>query len=216
MKIVDVVQGSPEWRALRCGALTGSRAADMMARLKNGEPAAPRTTYLHELVCERLTGEPMEVYLTAAMRWGTEHEDEARRTYAFMKERTIEPLGFVWHERIPMFGSSPDGLVTTEDGEVGLVEIKCPTTKSHVAALRGMGIEAGYIMQMQANMACTGLSWCEFVSFDPRLPVELQLFTYRVPRDQEVIDAIESEAEAFLDELGEAVAELRRYAEELA
>lgn len=213
MNLIPVIQGSPEWKALRCGALTGSRAYNLMARRKTGEPGADRVSYLHELVCERLTGEPADPFQTQAMRWGIEHEDEARRTFALMKDMEIQPLGFVWHERIPSFGSSPDGLVTDEHGEVGLVEIKCPTTKTHVAALRGAGIDGDYILQMQANLACTGLGWCEFVSYDPRLPTELQLWTKRVERDADMIDAIEAEAEAFLDELATIVADLRRYGE---
>jgi hypothetical protein len=210
MNVVDVIQGSPEWKALRCGTLTGSRTADLMAKLKTGAPAAARTTYLHELVCERLTGEPVEAFVTQAMRWGIEHEDEARRTVALERDLEISPLGFVWHPRIRLFGASPDGLITDADGEVGLIEIKCPKTVTHVATLRGHGIDADYILQMQAAMACTGLSWCEFASYDPRLPVELQLFTLRVERDEDVIDAIEAEAELFLEELEDVVAQLRR------
>lgn len=212
MNIVQVTQGSPEWKALRCGSLTSSRTADMMTRLKSGAPAAPRMNYLHELVCERLTGQPTEIWQTQAMRWGTEHEDEARRTFALVRDVTIDPVGFVWHPRLLNFGSSPDGFITDAQGEVGLIEIKCPMTKQHVASLRGQGIDGDYILQMQATMACTGMHWCEFVSYDPRLPIELQLFTHRVPRDEETIDAIEAEAEAFLDELGEVVADLQRVA----
>jgi hypothetical protein len=61
---------------------------------------------------------------------------------------------------------------------------------------------------MQFQMACTGRQWCDFVSFDNRLPNELQLFVKRVPRDNEFIKQMEDEVVRFLNELDIKIAQL--------
>jgi putative phage-type endonuclease len=211
--IIDCAQGSAEWLEVRCGRLTASRIADVMGRIKSGAYSAARQAYFYELLAERLTHRPAPHYVSAAMQWGTDHEDEARRTYALMQEDVdaVEEVGFVLHDEIPHFGASPDGFVVRDNGDViGLAEIKCPETKTHLASLLDEVIDPAYLLQMQAQMATTGFPWCDFVSFDPRLPVPMQLFVKRVPRDEEVIREIEREAKIFLAELDARVADLAR------
>ncbi|MBK6599188.1 MAG: YqaJ viral recombinase family protein [Proteobacteria bacterium] len=102
-------------------------------------------------------------------------------------------------------GCSPDRLVNTD----GLLQIKCPQTKNHIAALLGKDIAPDYIKQMQWEMRCTERQWCDFVSYDPRLPVEMQLHTVRVKRDGGMIEKMEAAVIEFLSELDETVAKLR-------
>lgn len=211
MNVVNVEQGSPEWLAVRAGKVTASRAGDLMDRTKKGGSGAARIDYLHELLTERLTGIPARRYVTQAMQWGLDNEAMARRAAAFEIDADIEPVGFVLHPRLEGVGASPDGLVHDADGEVGLIQIKCPTTKVHVASLTGKGIDATYVWQMQMELACTGLGWCWFVSFDPRLPDHLQLHREKVTRDEELISSLEAEAELFLHELEDMIELLHRY-----
>lgn len=189
-------QRSDEWFKARLGKVTASRVADVMARTKTGYSAS-RANYMAELICERLTGAPAERFTNAAMQWGTDNEPHAKASYAFMRDATIEDVGFVLHPTIKDLGASPDGLV----GESGLVEIKCPNTATHIETLLADSIDGKYITQMQVQMACTGRQWCDFVSFDPRLPVDMQLFVKRVERDNERIAEIEAEVSAFLGEI---------------
>lgn len=204
-------QRSPEWFAARLGKVTASRVADVIAKTKTG-PAASRANYLSELVLERLTGEPLPSFTNAAMAWGTEKEPEARDAYAFMHAPVAE-CGFVNHPRISMSGASPDGLV----GDTGLVEIKCPSSATHLDTLRGAPIPAKYIAQMQWQMACTGRQWCDFASYDPRFPPAMQLHVQRVARDDAFVAEIEREVEAFLREVSQAVEALNAaYAERAA
>lgn len=197
-------QRSPEWCAARIGKATASRVADLMAKTKSGYSAS-RANYAAELLCERLTGERAESFTSAAMAWGTDTEPQARAAYAFLTDADVVEVGFIDHPSIPMFGASPDGLV----GETGLVEIKCPNTATHIDTLLSETVPGKYITQMQVQMACTGRAWCDFVSFDPRLPADLQLWVKRVPRDDEAIRAIEAEVQAFLSELDAKVEALR-------
>lgn len=202
---LDLVQGSREWRLARCGKVTASRVGDATARSKrSGEFLASRANYMAELIIERLTGEPVEQYVSDAMEWGTLQEPRARELYGFMMDVKVQEVGFVPHPRIAMAGGSPDGYV----GEDGSIQIKCPNTSTHIDTLLGAKVDLCYIKQMQFEMACSGRQWCDFISFDPRLP-ELQIRIIHFPRDQEMIDVLELEVELFLKELDQKIENLK-------
>lgn len=197
-------QRSEEWFAARLGKVTASRVADLMAKTKTGYSAS-RANYMADLIVERLTGVREEGFTNAAMIWGVDTEPQARAAYEFLTDATVIEEGFVLHQAIPDFGASPDGLV----GDVGLLEIKCPQTAAHLDVLLSGEVPGKYVTQMQAQMACTGRAWCDFVSFDPRMPGEMQLFVKRVHRDEVFIAAMEGEIAAFLAELAQKLDALR-------
>lgn len=200
-----IEQGSEEWRRVRLGKVTASRIGDMLARTKAGDWGAMRANYRAQLVAERLTGLIVESYTNAAMEWGIERETEARAAYAFHVNRDVDRIDFVPHPVIAMSGASPDGRVGTD----GLVEIKCPTTATHIKTLLGASVPSEYVHQMQWQMACDGRSWCDFVSFDPRMPEDMRLFVKRLPRDQAHIDMIAAEVVVFLAEIDDTVSRLK-------
>lgn len=198
-------QQSQEWFAARLGKLTASRIADALARTKTGYGAS-RANYMAELVAERLTGTKAEGYTNAAMQRGTELEPDAVAAYAFITDADVTDAGFVDHPSIAMSGASPDRYV----GADGLVEVKCPNTSTHIETLLTGDIDGRYLKQMHWQMACCpGRMWCDFVSYDPRLPERMQLFIQRIPRNQEIIADMEKEARAFLSELDAKVKALR-------
>ncbi len=196
MKIIECTQGSPEWIAARLGKASASRMGDLTAKIKTGYGAS-RANYMAELLVERLTGQPAEKYTNAAMAWGTEQEPAARQLYELMTDVEVQQVGLVLHPSIEDSIASPDGLV----GDVGLIEIKCPNSATHIETLLGAEIDGKYVKQMQWQMACTGRAWCDFVSFDPRLPGEMQMSVARVMRDDAMIRELEAETIKFLAEL---------------
>lgn len=202
--MTEIIQGTPEWHAIRCGKVTASRIADLTAKIKSG-PSASRATYMGELICERLTGVVTEGFKSAAMQWGSDHEPQARLNYAFDRNVEIGEVGFVDHPTIKMAGASPDGLV----GEDGLAEFKCPNTATHLETLRTRSVPGVYVKQMYWQMACTGRKWNDFTSYDPRLPEQMQMITVRLERNNEVIQALETEVSVFIAELDATVADLR-------
>ena len=207
-----MIQGSDEWLAARAGRVTASRVADLMARTKTGWGAS-RANYMAELVAERLTGTPAARFTNDAMRWGTDTEPMARETYAFAHDVEIEETGLVMHPTIADFGASPDGLIGTD----GLIEIKCPQTATHIDTLLSGSVPEKYRTQMQAQMACTERAWVDFVSFDPRMPAEMQMWVHRVERDDKAIAEMEAAVTEFLAELEAKVGALRaRYMMEKA
>ena len=199
----EIIQGSDAWKALRLGKVTASRVADVIAKTKSGY-AASRANYMAQLIAERLTGTVAESYTNAAMQHGTETEPEARCAYEFYQGVTVEQIAFVPHPKIDQAGCSPDGLI----GADGLVEIKAPQTATHLETLLGQAVPAKYETQMQFQMACTGRQWCDFVSYDPRMPENMRLFIKRVHRDEKRIKELEAEIASFLLELAVKLSEL--------
>jgi putative phage-type endonuclease len=199
-----VTQGTPEWFAQRCGKVTASRICDVIAKTKSGWGAS-RENYAAQLVVERLTGEVAESYTNGAMQWGTATEPEARLHYADAVIEPVTEIGFVEHKRILMSGCSPDALV----GSNGLAEIKCPESKTHIQTLLGGSIPDKYQVQMLWQMACCERDYCDFVSYDPRLPEKMRMFVKRLERDDKRIKELEAMVEAFLDEVEEKVLALK-------
>jgi putative phage-type endonuclease len=196
-------QRTDDWFAARLGKVTASKVADVVAKTKSGYSAS-RDNYMAQLVCERLTGKPTEGFSNAAMAWGTETEPLARAAYEAKMDVLVDEVGFVDHPTIIMSGASPDGLV----GVDGLIEIKCPNSATHIDTLLSQEVPKKYMDQMFWQMACTGRQWCDFVSYDPRLPEDLQLFIKRIPRDNQYIQTLELEIIGFLTETAEKVAKL--------
>jgi predicted phage-related endonuclease len=203
MKIIECTQGEPEWHAARCGKVTASRVADIVRKTKTGVSAS-RNTYMGELVAERLSGFQAEGFTSAAMQFGKDNEAAAREMYAFASGATLRTVGFIDHHTIEWAGFSPDALV----GDAGLIEIKCPNSATHIATLLGAPIDPDYVKQMQWAMACTKREWCDWVSFDPRMPPEMQLHVRPVNRDPVLIAELESETRKFLAEVDATIAKL--------
>jgi putative phage-type endonuclease len=204
VKVLDVEQGSEAWLQARLGKVSASRMADVTARTRSGYGAS-RANYAAELIAERLTGTPAERYTNAAMAWGTEKEPDAKDAYCFLRDAEIVPVGLVLHPTIAMACASPDGLV----GDDGLIEVKCPLSATHIDTLLSETIPEKYVKQMMWQMACTGRQWCDFVSFDPRLPAEMQVFIRRVPRDNALILELEQETVKFLAEIDQTISKLQ-------
>ena len=200
-----IEQRTDEWHAVRCGKITASRMNAVMNTLKNGDSGAERRKYIGELVCERLTGEPTPHFQNAAMQHGTELEPLARQAYELETGNLVDEVGFYEHPSIPNAGASPDGLI----GDDGLIEIKCPESYTHIETLRTGEIKQDYIYQMQWQMECTGRKWCDFVSFDNRLPEKLQIFIKRVYRDDELIEKMKKQVEAVNSAVDDAVSDLQ-------
>lgn len=198
-------QRSPEWYQERLGKVTASRIADVLAKGRSG-PSATRANYRAQLVAERLTGVIQEDgFTSAAMQRGNEVEAEARAAYAFYRDAEILKASFVPHPTIEMAGASPDGFVWDD----GLVEIKCPNTATHIATIRGKSIQGGYQKQILWQMACTGREWCDFVSYDPRLPGKLAMHVERIFRDDKAIAEVEAQVKVFLQEVEDEVTHLQ-------
>ena len=200
-----VEQGSTEWLQARVGSIGASRLHEVLAKTKTGWGAS-RANVMATLVVERLTGAPVETFSNAAMQWGNEQEQSAREAYEFYANVSVEKVGLIRHPTILNAHASPDGLI----GDDGLVEIKCPTSATHIETLLNQRVAEKYMIQMQWQMAVTGRVWCDFVSYDPRMPEEMRLWKSRITRDQGRIEELEREVRIFLGEVDAKVEQLVR------
>ncbi len=199
---LQIDQQSPEWLHARCGCVTASRVKDVIAKLKSGKESASRASYKMELLAETITGSAAEHYVSAPMMHGIETEPLARNMYEIERGIEIERVGFVLHPTIKRSGASPDGLI----GDDGILEIKCPQTTTHLGYFMEGIMPEEYVPQVQWQLACTGRKWCDFVSYDPRLPADFGLFIVRFERNEEAICQMEAEVKQFRAEL-DAMAE---------
>ena len=188
-------QRSEAWFAARLGKVTASKISDIIGKTQSGYSAS-RANYMALLICERLTGAAAESYSNAAMQHGTDTEPMALSAYEAAQGVLVQAEGFVTHPSIEQSGASPDGLA----GD-GLVEIKCPNTSTHIATLLDQKVPEKYITQMMWQMACTERPWCDFVSFDPRLPEKYQLFIKRINFDIKIVDSLENSVIQFLGDV---------------
>lgn len=204
-----LIQGSPEWIQARVGVVTASRLSDILAkpREKGATESASWRNYRAQIVAERLTGQSCEdSFKSRATERGSEMEGRARNVYEVTLDVLIDQVGLVPHPHLALCGASPDGLI----GDDGQLEIKCPNTATHIDTLFADKIPTEYRAQMQWGMACTGRAWCDFVSFDDRLPEDIAFFRKRVPRDDEYIAAAEAAVTLFLAQVEEYVEKLKR------
>lgn len=210
--LANVEQGSPEWKALRCGRVTASKVADIIAKTKSGYSSS-RANYKADLVLERMTGVCKEIFQTDAMRWGIENEAAACDAYAEDNLCELTQIGFVEHPSIAMAGASPDRLVGAE----GLVEAKCPQAAAHLDTLLSKSVPTKYRTQILWQLACMPeRKWCDFISYNPTFPEPMRLFTQRIERDDAAIAELEAEVIRFIQEVDETEAQLRaEYAQQL-
>lgn len=204
-------QRSEQWFLDRAGKITASRFCDAIAMktvldyeetvetgefFKNGnpktrvvkhykkQPTAARTTYMHELVAEILSGSPNHEISSKSLSWGTELESYSREAYELETGNFIIESPFVVHPEFDFIGCSPDGLVSDSGG----LEMKCPLSEAvHVKTwLEGMPDD--HIGQVQGCMFVTGRKWWDFVSYQPRQSEKYRLYIQRIPRDDDYIE----------------------------
>jgi putative phage-type endonuclease len=211
MKFVQIEQRTDEWLALRAGKVTGSAVTNVMAQIKSGEAAA-RRDYRIQIVTEILTGQPTERgYVSKDMEWGTLQEPNARAAYEVATQSFVAELGFCLHPEIERAGCSPDGLVEWDGltSPEGIVQFKCPKSATHVGYILAGTVPSDYRYQMTWEMICTGAKWCDFVSFDPRMPEPMQLFVVRYHRDEAMVKLLNDSVALFLGEVDETIAALK-------
>jgi len=200
------IQGTTEWKDARAGNITASRTGDVLTKPRKGQrESVVRANYRAQLICERLTGKAQEgEFQSWDMKRGLELEPYARAEYEIKTGTVIELAGFVPHPSIPHAGASPDGLIGTD----GLVQFKCVKTAKHLDWLMEKIVPVEHRGQMYFEMACTGRKWSDFVSYEPNLPGNLQLFIARLPRDEVAIQEIEIEVQKLNAEIDEIIAKL--------
>lgn len=198
----ELVQGTKEWYAARCGKITASCFGKLAGSGRSGGGFTQTAiTYMTQVMAERITGLPQDEIQSKYLDHGNKHEPTARQLYQWhlSASRVLRQVGFVDHPTIPFCGGSPDCLIEDD----GVLEIKCPyTVHTHLAHIENDGTsDRDYLWQMQGNLWITGRKWCDFVSFHPYVPEPLRFHVVRYTRDEDVIDEIQERVTRALEQV---------------
>ena len=193
-----IIQGSIEWHQARLAKVSASRIGDVMAKTKTGA-SERRKRYMMELVSERLTGQSIEVPVTAAMQRGIDLEPEARWILSkSMKDHKITEASVYDHPTIKNACASPDGLI----GKYGLLEIKCMGQLNHTKFLATQKIPKDHELQMLWQQACQPERlFTIYMCYNPSFAMKQQVAVEKLHRDDKKIKELEDEVVKFLDEV---------------
>jgi len=211
--IRGIVQGTPEWMALRIGRIGGSRIADLLTEGRSGAESLTRRKYKNELIRERLTGRKLDTYKTPAMQRGIDLEPMARAWYEVKYNTFVDQVAIVLHPTIEGGQCSPDGIV---DATNSLIEIKIPNQENHIDNLLTDGKQLDqYYDQVMWQLACVPGSngnekreFCDLISYDPEL-TGFEGFVKRIYRDDEYIKQMEEKVILFLQEIETTITKLK-------
>lgn len=221
-----IEQRSLDWFRARLGNVTGSKVSDIMTTSRKKDEVFGDTakTYLKTLAFERTMNpdvinddEAFQSYLeevnvtSKAMRIGTEREDDAVACFtdSFDEQYEVTEVSSCKHDTIPYFAASPDRILKDKQtGEIGILEVKCPTGGVHIgyksevkdaASLKTAKKE--YYWQMMAEMSCTGAKFGIFLSYNPYSSYPVHVVY--IERNEEDINLLEERvvlANQYIDE----------------
>jgi hypothetical protein len=197
----EMIQGSDDWLAARCGLLTASEMSRIVTPTLKAASNEKERTHLYELLAQRITGHVEPSYVSDDMLRGREDEIEARDLYA-ANYAPVAEVGFITNDRWGFtLGYSPDGLV----GDDGAIECKGRRQKYQIQTIVEREVPTEYVLQVQTGLLVTERKWMDFISYCGGLP----MCTIRVFPDPIIQAAIIDAASAFEDRLAKAMTAYR-------
>ena len=197
----DLLQGSDEWLAARCGILTASEMCRIITPTLKVARNEKASAHLYELLAQRITGYVEPQYVSDDMLRGQQDEIEARAFYA-RHYAPVEEVGFITNDQWGFtIGYSPDGLV----GDDGLIEVKSRRQKFQAETIISGCIPDEYRVQIQTGLLVTGRAWCDFISYCGGMP----MVTIRAEADEEIQAAIVKAATLFEETMADRLADYR-------
>lgn len=198
----DLVQGSEEWLAARCGLLTASEMKLILTPTLKPADNDKSRAHLWELLAQRITQHVEPHFVGDDQMRGYEDEIQARFLYSD-KYAPVEEMGFITNDKWGFtLGCSPDGLV----GDDGMIECKSRRQKYQIQTLienaPTQTIPEEYRLQVQTALLVTERKWCDFVSYSGGLP----MVTIRVLPDPAMQESIIKAAGAFEAKIAEKLA----------
>ena len=194
----DMIQGSDDWLAARCGLLTASEMKQIVTPTLKAAANDKERSHLYELAAQRITRYVEPRYVSDDMLRGQNDEFEARDLYA-QHYAPVTEVGFITNDRWGFtIGYSPDALV----GDDGLIECKSRLQKFQVQTIAAREVPADYVIQLQTGLLVSERKWVDFVSYCVGLP----MIVIRVFPDPIIQAAILIAATAFESRLADRMA----------
>jgi len=201
----DLIQGSDEWLAARCGLLTASEMKLILTPTLKIASNDKERAHLYELLAQRVTKHVEPHYVSDDMLRGQEDEIEARALYD-QHYAPVKDMGFITNDRWGFtLGYSPDGLV----GDDGGIECKSRRAKYQMQTIvENIGLDSGetipdeFTLQCQTGLLVSERRWIDFISYSGGLPAaKIRVYPIEV-----VQNAIIKASEAFEKRLATALA----------
>lgn len=214
--IIGPNYGTDAWKEARRGRITASRFGHVMTEPKTkaakeaGLLSETATGYMLELIASAITGEDRVGGQSAAMERGVDKESDAIDIYASTKFCTVEP-GRLLLRSEGLVAATPDGFIEEDPEGPGLLEVKCPESRTHLKTWFSLQLPEEYVEQVHGQMWVAGRAWCDFVSFDDRFPAPMRLVVIRVYRDEDLIQAMSTKVGAFEALVAEKLASVRQF-----
>lgn len=220
--IIGPSYGTPDWERFRCGKVTASRFGDAMtpARGKAGGMGKTAETYMWEVIVSHFTWKMPSGGSSRSMERGKEKERPALDRY--IADRWEDPE-YVKEGRIlqrdgTIICATPDGFVDDDPEGPGILEVKCPDSKTHLQYWMACKARARagspqrppdeYVEQVQGQLWIAERKWCDFISFDDRfVNPQMQIMVVRVYRDEAFIADMAAQVTAFAEQVQERIAE---------
>jgi hypothetical protein len=201
----DLIQGSEEWHAARCGILTASDMKLIITPTLKAASNDKERAHVYELAAQRISRYVEPTYIGDDMLRGKDDELLARALYA-KHYAPVADMGFITNDKWGfIIGCSPDGLV----GDDGMIECKSRRQKYQIETIAKGEMPNDFAMQVQTALLVTERAWCDFVSYSGGLP----MFKVRVFPDEGIQRAIIQAAVAFEDRVTAAVSAFRLWTE---
>lgn len=200
-EIIDPVE---EWHKKRHGKFTCSKFGDLIGEARGKGPDSFSQTalsYMRIVFAERL-GSFQHSFENAACSWGNRNELAALNAYFDRTGNELLGHQYNFFELNSFVGGTPDDLVGCD----GVVEAKCPYNPGeHIQTVLTKTVPKQYVWQVYGHLLVTGRKWCDFVSFDPRMPdnEERRLVVIRVDRDEQKLEFLKcrlNKANAVIEE----------------
>lgn len=201
----DMIQGSDDWHAARCGLLTASEMKHIITpkKLEYAQNDKEKS-HLYELAAQRTNKYVEPSYVGDDMIRGQDDESYARETY-HEKYAPVETVGFVTNDRWGFtLGYSPDGLV----GDKKQIEAKSRRQRFQIETIVNWAVPDEHVIQVQTGLLVTERETLDYISYCGGMPMA----TITAIPDKKIQDAIINAATIFHDKLEKII---QKYKERL-
>lgn len=201
----EVIQGSEEWHAIRCGLITASEMKYVITPTLKVADNEKTRTHVWELAAQRISRYVEPTYIGDDMVRGWEDEIKARAMYTQVTGCDVDETGVITNDRWGFtIGYSPDGIVS---GRNGGIECKSRRQKYQVQTVvewhRNKTIPTDFVIQVQTGLLVSEWDWIDLVSYSGGLRMPIM----RVFPDPVVHDAIVNAAGEFEKKVRAAVSD---------